>query len=147
MTDMTTTPTPDTSHLRGTTLTWLRTGFAYSVPINAHYETRFTQRGDEAIVTPALIEALTNRKGCILDLDEQGQIDRLGYQLFVWGPKPASVHWWTPGNAAEKQIAYDRDRKQAWATVDPEERALALNKLRKTYGTMVTSTVIQTMGS
>jgi hypothetical protein len=142
---MTTTDTAAADALVGSNLYWLHTGFAYALPTNQRYTTIFTQRADQVIVTPALVEALTSSKGCILLLTPDEQIERFGYQLFGIGEMPSSVEWWSRDNAATFELALAAARKAAFAIPVEEDRYKALAEVKRKFGTPATSSVLMTI--
>jgi hypothetical protein len=144
MTDANPTETTDAPDLIGSTLHFVRTGQMYPNKLGIRYVSRMAVRGQELEITPALWEASLNSKGeSWISRTEEQQIEKFGYVWHKPGSAPDDLSWWDPSNPAEKQIAYDAARKAAYDIPDEAERAVALAKIRKTFGSMVTSTELR----
>jgi hypothetical protein len=126
-------------------LHFLASGRAYGVPAGAHWETRFSQRGQTITITEALWEASLNSRGeSWLTQTAEEQIQKGGRVWHAPGPCPASVEWFDPASPAEMTIARDKARDAAHAIHDEDDRRKALADMNAKFGRQETSTTLRT---
>lgn len=102
-------------------------------------------RGDRIIITEELIEASRDRNGNVtwptMVHDEAAQLRRWGKIHLAPGEPPEGMQPWERGSAdwaEQREIA----RKAAWAEVDPQRRAAALQRVTEVYGAAPTTSTV-----
>ncbi|WP_104193877.1 hypothetical protein [Cryobacterium sp. M25] len=121
-------------------------GLTFTTDPNLSGAAQVSFRGQTVTITDALLEAARDRLGTSwLDLmhDMQAQKARWGREMFKPGVAPESLTRWTPGTP-EEDAARDEHLKIAYAIQDGAKRAVALQRVRATFGRKTTSTQLAT---
>lgn len=106
-------------------------------------------RGDNVVITQALLDANRNRLGepvgVALAGDPQAQLAKWGELRFALGEAPADLRPWIVGdpNWAEQR---ERARRAAHRETDPDRRAEALSAVTRIYGAAPVTSTSRTLG-
>ncbi|MFF0909738.1 hypothetical protein ACFWZW_03495 [Microbacterium enclense] len=121
----------------GTTVHVLVSGVTVHVGEQMLSSGRVLTRGQNVVITDAMIERTRNRLGQLggiaLAADEDEQLRRWGQIRFRVGEAPADLKSWLPGST-EWREAREKARRAAWAQPSDSEQAYALALVEKEFG-------------
>jgi hypothetical protein len=104
------------------------------------------RRGDSITLDETILELSRDRNGFSpYDLadDTAAQIERWGEQRYGVGPFPAHLPKWRTLGDGDWLDAREQANRQAWAQPEGPGRDAALREVRRTFGSVPTSTTLQ----